>query len=75
MKLAYSLYHELLENKLPPDHNVYNLLIGACTAAGDFAAAKNVFTEMRDKARTDHVPRVACTHEGDVGIFARPRRA
>jgi len=49
MKLAFSLYDELLSLGHPPDLNIYNSLIAVCTAADDFAAAEGIFTEMRDK--------------------------
>jgi pentatricopeptide repeat protein len=49
MKMAFSLYEELLSQNLPPDHVVYNMLIGACGEAQDFAAAEGIFVEMREK--------------------------
>jgi len=49
MKLAFSLYEELLSLGQQPDLSMYNSLISTCTAANDFAAAEGIFTEMRDK--------------------------
>jgi len=49
MKLAFSLYHELLEHELAPDHSIFHLLLATCTAAKDFKSAKGIFTEMREK--------------------------
>ena len=49
MKLAFSLYEELLGLGQQPDHRMFNALINVCTSANDFEAAERIFQEMRDK--------------------------
>ena len=62
MQTAFALYEELLGQEVPPDHVVYNMLIGACGEAKDFAAAEGIFTEMREK-----VPCHAWPHPSRAG--------
>jgi len=50
VKMAFELYHEALAHKEMPLHvDLFNTLISVCTRARDFAAAENIFEEMREK--------------------------
>ena len=48
-ELAFSFYEECLSLGHQPDLVMFNSLIATCCAATDFAAAENIFTEMRSK--------------------------
>jgi len=50
MKTAFELYHEALAQEDTPLHiDLFNTLVTVCTRATDFAAAENIFNEMREK--------------------------
>lgn len=50
-KLAFSFYEECLSLGHQPDLLMFNSLIATCCAGKDFAAAENIFPEMRSKVR------------------------
>lgn len=47
---AFEVYQEALAQENMPLHlDLFNTLISVCTRAKDFAAAENIFDEMREK--------------------------
>lgn len=74
VKMAFELYHEALAHKDLALHvDLFNTLISVCTRARDFAAAENIFDEMREKVCAFAIRSRALSVRVAASCFCVPR--